>query len=367
MADNNTYSLRSRPVTMAAATASNNTPDSPRASPSTAAARTPPQLPTPLESLLLLIYPVLLTFGTIFSVVSPQTRDAPYDFTGQSHVQTDAPSYFARKNNLFNTFFVKRGWGWITIAFVVFLLSHPALGSTTRKIKAATRWALVTGWWVLVTQWCFGPAMIDRGFKYTGGKCELAEMAVFEGEADKGDVFTAVACKASGGRWSGGHDISGHVFLLVLGSWFLLQEVGWVLVRSRAYAGRQEERCIVMGDGAVKGAGVEAEKDGLQTRQGATGFGSKFAIAIIGLSLWMLLMTAIYFHTWFEKVSALQPLVLCSDTNMFTADRAPHGLDRHLSCILPSPVGSSLEGRHWITRHLEQMSVGTKLDNKRCG
>lgn len=353
--NNDTYSLRSRPVRMAATTASKKGPDSPRISSSAATARTPPQLPTSLESLILLIYPVVLAFGTVFSVVSPQTRDAPYDAYGQSHVQTEAPSYFARKSNLFNTLFVKRGWAWVTISFVVFLLSHPSLGSTSRKIKAATRWALVTGWWVLVTQWCFGPALIDRGFRFTGGKCEVAETAVFEGSADKSDVFTAIACKSSGGRWSGGHDISGHVFILVLGSCFLLQEVGWVLVRARAFASRQEERCVVMDDGAIKGAGVEAEKGESESRLGAADYGSKFAIVVIGLSWWMLLMTAIYFHTWFEKVSCA--LLVCDNfrfTDTYVANRTPHCFYRHLPCLLSTSLDSSSESRCWASWYLER-------------
>ncbi|ETS76518.1 hypothetical protein PFICI_11905 [Pestalotiopsis fici W106-1] len=307
--------------------ASSNETDSPRGSSSSSSAatsRTPPHLPTPAESLLLLVYPVLLLFGTLFSALSPETRAAAYDAVGQSHVQAEAPSYFARKNNLFNILFVKRGWAWITVAFFVFVLSHPSLQvSASRKLKAGLRWAAVTAWWVLVTQWCFGPALIDRGFRFTGGKCEVAEAAVFEGgfeDTNKADVLTAVACKASGGKWRGGHDISGHVFLLVLGSWFLLQEVGWVVARAVNNSGtagggfsifgrRGDERCIVMHDGAVKGAGVEAEKEGgariqQQQQQGMT-FGAKFAIGVVGLSWWMLLMTAIYFHTWFEKLTGL--------------------------------------------------------------
>lgn len=305
MADNS--SLRSRPAKMAA---SNGLPPDagPRSSTTT---RSPPHLPTPLETLLFLVYPSILVFGTLFSVLSPQTRAAPYDATGQSHVQAEAPSYFARKDNLFNKLFVKRGWAWITAAFVIFLLTHPVLArSAARRARAALRWALVTGWWVLVTQWCFGPALIDRGFRFTGGRCEVAHEAVAGGWADRADVFTSVACRAAGGRWRGGHDISGHVFLLVLGSWFLLQEIGWVLVRAGDLGrGRRDERCVVMGDGAVKGAGVEAEKvDGEELGQGPEpailGFGAKFALAVVALCLWMLLMTAIYFHTWFEKVSA---------------------------------------------------------------
>lgn len=264
--------------------------------------RNPPQLPTPLESLLLLAYPVLLTFGTLFSILSPETRAAPYDAIRQSHVQNAAPSYFARKDNIFNVVFVKRGWGWITAAFVVFLLTHPALASPAKKARAALRWALVTGWWIMVTQWCFGPALIDRGFRFTGGKCNVAEEAVFEGSADRVELLTAVACRAAGGKWSGGHDISGHVFLLVLGTWFLLQEVGWVLIRAGGLRGK-DERTILMEDGAVKGASVEAEKD--TEVQSGLGFGGKFAMVLVGLCWWMLLMTAIYFHTWFEKLTGL--------------------------------------------------------------
>lgn len=40
------------------------------------------------------------------------------------------------------------------------------------------------------------------------------------------------------------------------------------------------------------------------------GLGGKFAVGVIGLSVWMLLMTAIYFHTWFEKVSDSSELLL---------------------------------------------------------
>ncbi|KAK7984794.1 hypothetical protein PG988_002416 [Apiospora saccharicola] len=260
MADTTNSSARSRSNKMATTTSSGPEPMSPR---TTTAARNPPQLPTSLETLALIIYPTVLAFGTLFSVISPQTRASPYDSTGQSHVQDLAPSYFARKNNLFNVLFVKRGWAWITVAFFAFAFTHPAVTSSTlRKVRAAIRWAAITGWWFLVTQWCFGPALIDRGFRLTGGQCAIAESNVIQGDKHTGarDFVTAVACKAAGGRWSGGHDISGHVFLLVLGSWFLLQEVGWVAVRVGALAGHRDERTVVMGDGAVKGAGVEAEK-----------------------------------------------------------------------------------------------------------
>lgn len=270
--------------------------------------RNPPHLPTPLESLALLVYPAILAFGAVFSALSPQTRAAPYDVTGQSHVQSSAPSYFARKNNLFNTLFVKRGWAWVTVAFAVFVLTHPAAAAApARRLRAAARWAAVTAWWLLVTQWCFGPALIDRGFRFTGGRCQDAKAAVDDGAHDARDLVTAVACKAAGGRWAGGHDVSGHVFLLVLGSWFLLQEVFWVLVRAGGVAGRRDDRTVVLDDGAVKGAGVEVDRDAGDEKPPSNhlGLGAKFALGVVAACLWMLLMTAIYFHTWFEKLTGL--------------------------------------------------------------
>jgi len=37
----------------------------------------------------------------------------------------------------------------------------------------------------------------------------------------------------------------------------------------------------------------------------ALGHGGKPAAVVVGLCGWMLLMTAIYFHTWFEKLTGL--------------------------------------------------------------
>ncbi|XXH05144.1 hypothetical protein Hte_011569 [Hypoxylon texense] len=346
--DNSAYSLRSRQqanmagginetangsprpnTTSSYSSSSSTTTTTTTTTTSMSTRRTSPFLPTPLETLALAAYPALLAFGTLFSVLSPQTRGALYDAAAQSHSPETAPSYFARKDNVFNVVFVKRGWAWITISFFLFVVTHPSFrlnnrnvnsssssssststSASIRKVQTAVaRWLLVTAAWALVTQWCFGPPLIDRGFRFTGGRCEVAAEAVAEGVADKADAFTAAACRAAGGRWSGGHDISGHVFLLVLGSFFLLQEVGWVACRAGGLFGGEggsprEERCVVMADGAVKGAGVEAA-DGERTRTGELGLGSKFALAVVALCWWMLLMTAIYFHTWFEKFTGL--------------------------------------------------------------
>ena len=65
-----------------------------------------------------------------------------------------------------------------------------------------------------------------------------------------------------------------------------------------------------MPDGAVKSAAVESDRrvDLLAETQGQWTLGAKFALGVAGLDVYMLLMTAAYFHTWFEKVSQNTPL-----------------------------------------------------------
>lgn len=119
------------------------------------------------------------------------------------------------------------------------------------------------------------------------------------------EFFTGAACKAVGGQWKGGHDISGHVFLLVLGSAFLWFEILPVVGR---WAGLREMRMVRRGDGGVGSAegemvgGVVGGVVGEEEREKEGRAGLSVPVGVVGLSWWMLLMTAAYFHTWFEKV-----------------------------------------------------------------
>jgi len=270
-----------------------------------------------MEASLLAIYPATLLLGSLFSVLNSSTRNTPYSGVLQSHPPNLAPSYFAKKSNVFNVFFVKVGWIWTTAAFFLFIFSHSSLGPrfsptlTPRRLKATLRYLLVTAVWTFVTQWFFGPPLIDRGFRFTGGQCAViysdtpranqkqAEMS------DAREVFTHAACKAIGGTWSGGHDISGHVFILILGSAMLWLEILPAVVRA---SGLREERRITMPDGAVKSAAVETvDSDGNMAvpEMKDLGLGVKVALGVAAMSWWMLLMTAAFFHTWFEKFTGL--------------------------------------------------------------
>jgi hypothetical protein len=116
-------------------------------------------------------------------------------------------------------------------------------------------------------------------------------------------VLTHAACKAIGGQWKGGHDISGHVFLLILGSAMLWLELLPAVLRME---GLREARRIMTTDGLVRSASVEAdEASERKNSSDKTNIGIQGALLVLALSWWMLLMTAAYFHTWFEKFTGL--------------------------------------------------------------
>jgi len=277
-----------------------------------------PFFPTPLEALLLSTYPLTLIAGSLFSSLSHTTRTTKSAYSPQHQSfqpPHHAPSYFAQKRNVFNLYFVKIGWFWMTVALASFLFTHPHFGAplklwrwNRRRIAAVLRWLAATGVWTLVTQWFFGPPLIDRSFRLTGGACEnvaLKQAGLKERGSLGREILTHAECKMLGGTWSGGIDISGHVFLLILGSAVLWLEVLPTVLKTQ---GLREARRITMSDGRIVSASVETqggEKQAAKERSEVTKLGVKVIVAVVGLSWWMLLMTAAFFHTWSEKLSGL--------------------------------------------------------------
>ena len=311
---------------------------SPPSPPSRRRRRRSPLLPTSIETVLLAIYPATLLIGSVFSLLDPSARSAFWDvrvggggidgttssdsaFTVSAAEAAAAaaaaasalepPSYFAQKSNLFNVGFVKIGWLWTSAAFIVFLFTYSAGGAgddddddgglgptirlTPQRLQGLLRYSLVTTWWAIVTRWFFGPALIDRIFLVTGGFCD-----------GNPSLVTGGACKAIGGRWRGGHDVSGHVFMLTLSSIFLWMEVLHLALRSQ---GLEDQRTISSGLTAsdVRSAQTERRRpppgdDPSFVGNAPLKWGVRIATIVAILSWWMVLMTAVYFHTWVEKV-----------------------------------------------------------------
>lgn len=271
---------------------------------------TSPFLPTKLETLLLAVYPITLILGSIFATLSTSIPST-YSAIHQSYYPpSTAPSYFAKKKNIFNIYFVKKGWLWVTVSAFLFIMTHPSLGPTfqvtKRRVQAALRYSVATLLWTFTTQWFFGAPLVDRGFRWTGGACEVAaDPVAMANMSEKKQFLTASACKMNGGMWKGGHDISGHVFLLILGSAFLWMEILPAVLKAQ---GLNEERRVKVGSGkvvktrSIVDGTVQTDEDKLDKKQEEyASWGVKMAVGVVGLSLWMLLMTAAFFHTWFEK------------------------------------------------------------------
>ncbi|KAL3462845.1 inositol phospholipid synthesis and fat-storage-inducing TM-domain-containing protein [Aspergillus heterothallicus] len=273
----------------------------------------PSRLHAPATSLL--IYPATLVLGSLFSVLSPTAHAPAPGSTAQS--QTPPPNYFARKNNIFNTYFVKVGWVWMTLASASLLLAYtPHAARGRRQTQALLRYALATAVWYATTQWFFGPAVIDRSFVLTGGKCEAVLRELSEsveergvlaaaGEEKLGVYLTAAACKAAGGAWRGGHDVSGHVFMLVLVTAALGFEVLGLLRQGGEDGSEGGDGAAVVNGGGVGGGGKGIGTDTTVGSNEVRKWTLRFVGVIIGLSWWMLLMTAIWFHTWLEKANGL--------------------------------------------------------------
>ncbi|KAI9482930.1 MAG: inositol phospholipid synthesis and fat-storage-inducing TM-domain-containing protein [Benjaminiella poitrasii] len=192
-------------------------------------------------------------------------------------------TYFSSKRNIFNVFFVKIGWFWVTLVYFIYLFFvRSKQGQNTQAFaRGALRFVAVTIYWYVMTQWLFGPSFIDRVYVLTGGKCislkqEKSSLIGTE------DLFATVVqqqvCRKLGGQWTGGHDVSGHCVLLIHASLFLWEELSWLFYNQ--------------------------EPLNTMKRENKSQFYSVMSvIALIGLWWLMLFMTGVYFHGHFELLS----------------------------------------------------------------
>ncbi|PAV20310.1 inositol phospholipid biosynthesis scs3 [Pyrrhoderma noxium] len=218
----------------------------------------------------------LLLFGTLYSVATHSyldTSDPTIALTHTPHPLHDT-QYFARKNNVLNTVFIKRAWGWTSGAALLLLLTSPSpsvTGPGTRQVFMSARerlfkWGAATLVWLLFTAWFFGPSLFSRltvasgvnaSFDYP--QAPLApDSVLFEG-----DWRTRA-------RLMRGHDVSGHIFLLTMSLLFLADALKPHLNKGKL---RSLSQTVVL------------------------------IFTVLLMNIWFLsvLTTAIYFHTASEK------------------------------------------------------------------
>ncbi len=121
----------------------------------------------------------VLLFGTIYSVAYHTYLDTSDPLVALARVPHPLAesSYFARKDNILNTLFIKKAWGWTTAVFVALLLTAPTpQGSSRRTMSLRERlgkWAAATGVWLLFVVWFFGPGVMERVMSLSGAECVL--------------------------------------------------------------------------------------------------------------------------------------------------------------------------------------------------
>jgi len=251
--------------------------------------------------------------------------------------------YFADKRNLFNQYFVKFGWAWTslvwlvqtvaTLAFTPRYIRSSKSGRPTTPLRATLgsirRFVLASLVWFYLTQktWFVGlgtgPSLMQRLLVRSGALC-MPPPGVAE-----------LSCSGRKGEyWHGGHDVSGHTFMMILATMTLVETVAPVLpsvlpsLLDKYLAPRKRPDAVdltpasqtqtatapsvamasakVVGQSNGSGSVVEGEdsKERAHTHV-VLELATVLTLAFVGLWWGMLLTTSLYFHTFDEKMSGL--------------------------------------------------------------
>jgi len=205
-------------------------------------------------------------------------------------------TYFSRKNNFFNVYFVKLSWGW-TMAFVgsfVYLTSNVyCLGDVARIRKHFLRLLLATGFWFF---WTKSFVFIEETYGY----CSKA--IVRSGSKQ---------CLAKGFTWHS-FSISGHTFILIYCTLIIMEEakalIGWEAITDHL---RNEEHNRSSEEGGpITPLDPLSSEELVLVKEKFEKFTPYIRMVFIGMTIlvlvWdvMLVATIIYFHSTPEKFVA---------------------------------------------------------------
>lgn len=263
-----------------------------------------------VEILVLASYPVTLLFGQLIAWFSPREM---------------AANYFTTKRNIFNTIFVKKGWLWTSILYILLIINacvDPAKQKNKRLLHkkilhSIGKYLIVTVCWYFYSQWFFGVPIMDKVFLLTGGSCyNIPEskpptpdspLNVMDFSVDglpKGESMlwsnsiSSKQCRRLRGSWFGGHDPSGHVYILTLSASFLLSQILYFYSYNQL-VGRWKKMVRHVSSRWRRGDYLDI----LRHMVFANGY--LFLLTLCVLWYWMLLMTSIYFHSMPEKLVGL--------------------------------------------------------------
>ncbi|KAH9895227.1 inositol phospholipid synthesis and fat-storage-inducing TM-domain-containing protein [Cubamyces lactineus] len=182
----------------------------------------------------------IVFFGTIYSVSHDTYLDTSNAFITALPHHLHSTHCFASKKNPLNVYFTKKLWAWISVTFLAhYVTSPPAIRSKVRLVQ----YGIATAIWLAFTSWFFGPPVFDRLTASTGGECvlHLPSGAVVSVPTQYCYTKSTVSISDTAlfpaslvlpdGDWSGvprlrkGHDVSGHIFLLIMSTLFLVNQL----------------------------------------------------------------------------------------------------------------------------------------------
>ena len=269
---------------------------SPRPNSTSTSSRTPSAADLDHRTLTFVLLVSTLAAGIAYSVHYNTYLDTSDPLIAHLPHPSHSDSYFARKSNVFNQVFVKKAWGWTSLAFLLIYATSP---SEKRSLTRMGTWFATTWLWGTFTAWFFGPPLFERLLAYSGAECmvvvppttlandppyllnvplEYCHTKSTVGIDTHPALFTSMLMLPAE-TWRGrpklyrGHDVSGHIFLLTLCTFFLADQIAISL----------KPRPVVFS--RVHAAALNA------------------ALALLGIWWWMTLTTAVYFHTPIEKVT----------------------------------------------------------------
>ncbi|ORX35196.1 hypothetical protein BCR36DRAFT_412894 [Piromyces finnis] len=165
---------------------------------------------------------VIISFYFILVLVGSILRKYYFEEISENTYGT-----YTKKKSVINQYFAKLGWAWTTLVIFIFYLFS---GKTKKsKIYSLIRYIIASLYWFILCKWAFGPGIFNR-IQLQYGKCEVSNK---NGEENTFVSATSISChRVHKGHWIG-FDVSGHVFLLVHSSLFLLEEI-WPILRKQA-------------------------------------------------------------------------------------------------------------------------------------
>jgi len=231
----------------------------------------------------------ILFFGTLYSVVYNTYLDTSNPLLTYLPHPLSTTHYFATKSNPLNVYFIKKSWGWVTAAFFFSWFTSPPQTQTIRRIFKYLTLLVV---WLIFTSWFFGPAILERVIAASGGQCFIASPSgdpiIVPQDFCNGKttltpeitmLFTSTFTMPPGWkavpRLRKGHDVSGHVFILTMSALFLFDQLRPSFRVAHDQWSPLHRWAIVTN------------------------------IVVIGICLFAIGTTAVYFHTPFEKFTGL--------------------------------------------------------------